>query len=142
MRSTRFYRVWSDMKTRCLNKNYRLFKDYGGRGIAICERWLRFEGFRDDLLRKYNRHVKMFGEKNTSIERINNDGNYDPKNVRWATRVEQNRNKRMFKLTRKKVAIIRRIYKRGNGRILAKEFGVSPAVISEVVNGKRNYGNY
>ena len=138
---TRFYRIWQDMKTRCLNKNYRYYKDYGGRGITICGEWMTFEGFRNDLFERYQKHCEEKGESDTFIERINNDGNYEKENVRWATREEQNRNKRMFKLDKGKVREIRARYFYGNGRRLAQEYGVTPAVISEVVNKKRNYAN-
>ena len=142
MSNTRFHRIWKDMKTRCLNKNYRLFKDYGGRGIRVCDKWVSFEGFKVDLYDLYQKHSKVHGELDTFIERINNDGSYELDNVRWSTRSEQNKNKRMFKLTRNKVDEIRKRYHYGNGRKLAKEYGVTPAVISEVVNKKRNYANY
>ena len=142
MTGTRFHRIWKDMKTRCRNPNYRLFKDYGGRGIKVCREWLKFEGFRDDLLESYKKHCERFGELDTLIERIDNNRGYELDNVSWATRKEQNLNKRMFKLSRLKVQQIRKRYQYGNGRKLAKEYGVTPAVISEVVNKKRNYANY
>lgn len=91
---TRFYRIWQAMKDRCLNsKNYR-FVYYGQRGIKVCRRWLRFENFRDDLYKSYLSHVEIFGEKNTSIDRINNNGNYEIKNCQWATQKEQVNNSR------------------------------------------------
>lgn len=134
MSSTRFYKIWKGMSTRCYNKNYKLFRDYGGRGIKICDRWHKFENFKKDMFKTYRDDL--------SIERVNNNGNYCKNNCKWATRLEQNRNKRMFKLTRDKVLEIRDRYKYGNGRILAREYGVSPAVISEIINKKRNYANY
>lgn len=134
MSRTRFYRIWKGMFTRCYNKNYRLFKDYGGRGIIICDRWRVFDNFRDDMLGSYR--------ENLSIERLDNDGNYTPDNCKWATREEQNWNKRMHKLTREKVQEIRNKYQLGIGRRLAREYGVSTGVISEIVNKKRNYGHY
>ncbi len=134
MSKTRFYKIWKGIFTRCYNKNYRLFKDYGGRGIKVCKQWHRFENFRDDMLKSYTDDL--------SIERVDNNGNYNPKNCKWATREEQNKNKRMHKLTREKVKEIRILYKYGNGKHLAIKYGVTSAVISEIVNRKRNYANY
>ena len=72
----RFYNTWCNMKTRCLNKNIPLSKNYSGRGINVCDKWLKFENFRDDMYESYLEHIKEFGEKNTSIDRVNNNGNY------------------------------------------------------------------
>ena len=137
MSKTRFYKIWKQMHTRCYNKNYREFKYYGGRGIKICDRWRRFENFRDDMLSSY--------KDNLSIDRINGEGDYEPQNCRWVNSKVQCLNKRMFKLTREKVYEIREKYLKGKygiGSILSKEYGVSPSVISEIVNKRENYGYY
>lgn len=79
-------RAWNEMKKRCLNRNAKRFQDYGGRGITICDRWLSFENFLEDM-----------GERpapNLSLDRIDNDGDYEPNNCRWATNKEQCRNQR------------------------------------------------
>jgi hypothetical protein len=83
------YRTWLGMKQRCYYEKTINFKDYGGRGIKVCDRWLNsFVNFYQDMGDR---------PKGTSIDRINNDGNYEPSNCRWATRREQNRNKRNVK---------------------------------------------
>ena len=80
------HKIWIDMRQRCSNQNRHNFKHYGGRGITVCERWMTFENFIADVgFRPSRKH---------SLERINNDGNYEPQNVRWATVVEQRHNMR------------------------------------------------
>src|SRR6185503_1392339 len=81
------YQAWRDMIQRCTNTKKPLYKNYGGRGITVCDRWLNdISAFIED--------VGLRPSKEYSLERINNSGNYEPGNVRWATRKEQARNKR------------------------------------------------
>lgn len=94
MSRTRFYRIWMYMRGRCNNCNYVQYKYYGGRGITVCDKWSSFENFKDDMYESYLSHVKEFGEKNTSLDRINPNGNYEPNNCRWATNSEQQANTR------------------------------------------------
>lgn len=95
MSKTRFYVLWTSMKRRCYNPNSLDYVDYGGRGIAVCDRWKdSFENFRDDMYESYLKHVEEFGEKDTTIDRIDVDGNYELSNCRWATWQEQFNNKR------------------------------------------------
>lgn len=93
MGRTRFYKIWSNMLTRCSNQNVPVFKYYGGRGITVCERWKKFENFLSDMHDAYTKHCNKYGEKNTCIDRINNDGGYNPSNTRWVTQKENNWNK-------------------------------------------------
>lgn len=89
----RFYEVWSGIVKRTGNKKSLDYKYYGGRGIINL--WQKFENFRDDMYESYLKHIKEFGEKQTTIDRINVNDNYYKKNCRWATRDEQAKNKRI-----------------------------------------------
>lgn len=81
------YSAWQGIKSRCYNINNSRYKDYGGRGIIVCDRWLNnFSNFLEDLGKKPGNEY--------SLERINNDGNYCLENCKWATKKEQNNNKR------------------------------------------------
>ena len=84
------YKIWKGMKQRCTNPNHKKWKDYGGRGIKVCDRWLvSYENFLMDMGRKPGPEY--------SIDRINNNGDYEPSNCRWATDSQQMKNRREWK---------------------------------------------
>jgi len=87
---TRVHRIWKNMKNRCLNPRGQDYRYYGGRGITVCERWRKFENFLADMGQP---------PAGMSIERLDNDGNYEPGNCKWATILEQARNRRPCRLT-------------------------------------------
>lgn len=83
------YHIWALMKDRCLNKNSDNFPNYGGRGITVCEQWLKFENFYEDMGQRPNPSL--------TIERVDNNKGYFPENCIWATKEVQARNTRIHK---------------------------------------------
>lgn len=87
----RLYTIWRGMRQRCYNSKQKRYKDYGGRGITVCDEW------RDDYQAFYAWAMANGYRDDLSIDRIDNDGNYEPSNCRWATGKEQAHNKRCCK---------------------------------------------
>lgn len=83
------YRTYKGIKDRCLNPKGQCYKDYGGRGITICDRWLGIDGFANFIHDVVERPTKKH-----TIDRVDNDKGYSPDNFRWATKLEQNLNRR------------------------------------------------
>ncbi len=79
------YKTWQGMKQRCYNKSFQQYADYGGRGITVCERWMSFENFLEDMSKR---------PEGMSLDRIDNEKGYSKENCRWTTEYEQKRNTR------------------------------------------------
>ena len=127
---TKLYFVWQSMKQRVLNLNNKSYKDYGGRGITICNEWLEFIPFRDwSLNNGYTEGLQ--------INRINNDGNYEPINCNFVTRKENNRNQRNT-ITMKIANEIRELWNTGNytQKELTKKFNLSKSNICNIIRGR------
>jgi len=137
MHGTSEWSTWASMKSRCAQTKGEDYEWYGKRGIKVCERWLEsFDNFYKDMGPKPS--------KDYSIDRINNDGNYEPGNCRWATMKQQANNKRWChntksKLTDDNVREIRNLLLQGIPKShIAKKFNVSAPVVF-MISAKRTY---
>ena len=88
---SRLYKIWQGIKKRCLQRNSKDYRDYGGRGIKICDEWMEFEPF-------YEWAINNGYQQDLTIERIDVNGNYEPSNCTWIPKKEQGRNTRRTKI--------------------------------------------
>lgn len=125
---TRAFNVWKKMLNRCTKPDDSAYPNYGGRGITVCDRWHDVENFVADMGQP---------PKGLTLERVDNDGGYNPENCKWATRSEQARNKRNTKITWDKVAEARMMYENGIPTTkIAEVFGYSVGGMCNIVNNR------
>ncbi len=131
-KGTRLYSIWLGIKGRCLTGQSTGYHNYGGRGITVCPEWTEsYITFRDwSLSHGY--------QESLEIDRIDNNGNYEPSNCQWLTRKENTRKRRDTKLDMRKSDEIRSLYKTGNykQKDLALEYNISIGMISLIINNK------
>lgn len=120
------YTSWCDMIQRCTNPKREKYARYGGRGITVCRRWMdSFENFLADM-----------GERptGTTIDRIDNDGNYEPDNCRWSSPREQSINSSKTKLSEQQVREIQNLAASGESqRDIARRFGVTDGHVNNII---------
>lgn len=111
------------MRKRCFDERFKHYENYGGRGITICDEW------NSDFMNFYNWSIENGYDKKLTLDRIDNDGNYTPKNCRWVTRIVQNNN------TRKNVFIDFKGEKYTIAQ-LARKYGLNPkTIVYRIENG-------
>lgn len=124
------YGTWANMRNRCNNSKNKDYHRYGERDIKVCKRWDNFALFLADM-----------GEKPSpqhTLDRIDNNGNYEPNNCRWATHQEQIHNSRAAKLTPQKAKEIRQLYATGtvDQKVIGSFFNINQSNVSRVVNSR------
>lgn len=126
----RFYRKWEKIKNRCYCKSCPRYKDYGGRGIKMYEEWIN----NPEKFVEYVSNLPNSDNTEYSLDRINNDGNYEPGNIRWADKYTQARNRRSIVLNIELIREIRELSKTLSNREIADKFGMTTNHIYSIVN--------
>jgi hypothetical protein len=128
---TPLHRLWLVMRNRCNNPKSEDYPYYGGRGIKVCTRWDRYLNFHNDLSPSYP-------GLGWTLDRIDGDKDYEPNNVRWASRETQARNRPKYnKINKAQADEIKKLYSTGNyyQRELALMYGITQCEVSQITRG-------
>lgn len=128
MSRTPEYSVWASMISRCTNSKKKYYHRYGGRGITVCDRWKNsFVAFFEDL------GAKPFLK--AQIDRIDNDGNYEPNNCRWVTPQQNSLNSNLTKIKTHDTKIIKKLHDQGKTiKFISKKYNVSESTVRRHLN--------
>lgn len=121
------YKAWKDMRLRCSNPKHKDYPNYGGRGIKVCERW-------QNSVQAFVADMGPRPSKDHSLDRKENSGNYEPDNCRWATKLEQSRNRRNVWSRAEKQELKQLIADGKTHKEVAKLIGRTPACVSTAAN--------
>lgn len=122
------YNSWQNMKQRCGNPNHPKYKNYGARGIKICDEWMEIEGF-------FKWSMENDWAQGMQIDRIDNNGNYEPKNCQWVSVYDNSRKKSTTKITKHQAEEIRNRVANGESEYdIADEYGVVHGTIWFIIN--------
>ena len=140
----RLHIVWTTMRSRCNNYKDRSYHDYGGRGIKVCEEWNRYPAFYEWAME--NGYDKDAPHGQCTLDRIDNDGNYEPSNCRWATMKEQVKNKRRNGRPPKDLDLVQILLMRMEGKTYSEigaKFNTTPTLIYSRMQSaiKQNIGS-
>lgn len=134
--NTRIYQIWANIKYRCFNSNCSAYKDYGGKGITICDEWLDFMNF-------YNWAINNGYSDNLTIDRIDVNGNYEPDNCRWVTKSEntayanKTNHRRKAKYWYYGISPNGEYFEFDNASQFAKEHNLNDKLIRAMANGEK-----
>jgi len=130
-KETRLHRIWENMKARCLTETHQSYKNYGDRGIMVCDEWLDYKVF-------YDWAMSNGYKNNLTIDRVDNDGDYTPDNCKWVKKGHQGRNQRSTKLTIDDARDIRCLSSQGySQQRIADIYGISKWHIQNIIKNRR-----
>lgn len=131
-KQTRIHRIWSNMKARCSVLTHQSYKNYGGRGIRVCDEWF------NNFMAFYGWAIQNGYSENLTIERKDNDGPYSPHNCTWVTKGQNARNQRTTRLTMEKAEKIRQLAASGiSQEKIASLFKISRRHTQNIIHNRR-----